>query len=52
MNQKVLKNTLFPLQDLKKDEVKIIANDLKLDLNQKKRVWVFVSLARENFQHL
>ena len=49
MNKKVLKNTLFPLQDLKKDEVKIIANDLKLDLNQKKESMGICFIGKRKF---
>ena len=36
MKQNVLRNTLFPLEQLNKGEVKTIAKDLKLNLNHKK----------------
>ena len=49
MNQYVLNNTLFPLQDLKKDEVKAIANDLKLQLSHKKESMGICFIGKRKF---
>ena len=49
MNQCVLNKTLFPLQDLKKDEVKTIANDLKLELNHKKESMGICFIGKKKF---
>tara|TARA_Y100001936_G_scaffold26710_1_gene24905 strand:+ start:667 stop:1755 length:1089 start_codon:yes stop_codon:yes gene_type:complete len=49
INQTVLKNTLFPLQDLNKDEVKTIADDLKLDLSHKKESMGICFIGKRKF---
>ena len=49
INQSVLKNTLFPLQDLNKDEVKTISNDLKLNLSHKKESMGICFIGKRKF---
>ena len=49
MNQDVLKNTLFPLEQLNKDEVKIIAKELKLNLNHKKESMGICFIGKRKF---
>ena len=49
IKQSVLKNTLFPLQDLSKDEVKEIANDLKLGLSHKKESMGICFIGKRKF---
>ena len=51
INQNVLTNTLFPLQELKKDDVKIIANDLKLELNHKKESMGICFIGKRKFSN-
>ena len=49
MKQDVLRNTLFPLEKLDKGEVKIIAKDLKLNLNNKKESMGICFIGKRKF---
>ena len=49
MKQNVLSNTLFPLEQLNKGEVKTIAKDLKLNLNHKKESMGICFIGKRKF---
>ena len=49
MKEDVLRNTLFPLEQLNKDEVKRIAKDLKLNLNDKKESMGICFIGKRKF---
>ena len=49
LNQEILKDLLFPLEDLNKNEVKSIAKDLDIPLSEKKESMGICFIGKKNF---